>query len=133
MLAAPRSEPIAEPQELRLVDRREDGHHRRLDDLVLDGGDAERSQFAIGFRDIDPSRWQRPVRSPVNARMQISEVSVKVCCIVTPRHLIDADRRCLLQLEEGRPQSFDGDVVEERCELLLRVPEHGFTYAGLRL
>ena len=43
VLAAPRSEPIAEPQELRLVDWREDGYHRCLDNLVLDGGDAERS------------------------------------------------------------------------------------------
>ena len=89
-------EPIAEPQELRLVDRREDGHHRCLDNFVLDGSDAERSKFAICFGYVDPPRWQRPVRSPVNARMQISEVLVKVCSVLTPRQLIDANRRLLL-------------------------------------
>jgi len=30
----PGSEPVAKPQELRLVDRREDRHHRRLDYLM---------------------------------------------------------------------------------------------------
>jgi hypothetical protein len=33
------SEPVAMPKELRLVDWRQDCHHRRLDNLVLDGGD----------------------------------------------------------------------------------------------
>jgi hypothetical protein len=42
VLIALRSEPVAEPQELRLIDRRQDCHHRRLDDLVLQGSDAER-------------------------------------------------------------------------------------------
>src|ERR1700676_2456929 len=42
VLVAPGPEPIAEPQKLRLIDRRENGHHRPLDDLVLKGGDAER-------------------------------------------------------------------------------------------
>ena len=70
---------------------------RRMDDdLVLDGGNAERSKFAICFGYVDPPRWQRPVRSPVNTRMQISEVLLKVCSVVTPRHLIDADGSLLL-------------------------------------
>src|SRR3984957_17431088 len=47
VLAAPRSEPIAEPQKLRLVDRREDRNHRGLDDLVFQGSDAEWPLFTI--------------------------------------------------------------------------------------
>ena len=58
VLAAPGSEPIAEPQKLRLVDRREDRNHRCLDDLVLQGGDAERPLFAIRLRYVLPTRWQ---------------------------------------------------------------------------
>ena len=54
VLAAPGSEPIAEPQELRLLDRRKDRHHRRLDNLVLDCGDAERPSPAIGLRYVLP-------------------------------------------------------------------------------
>ena len=38
---APRSEPVAEPEKLRLVNRRQDYiHYRLLDDLVLQGSDA---------------------------------------------------------------------------------------------
>jgi hypothetical protein len=40
MLDAPRPEPVAEPQELRLVNRRQDRNHRRLDDLVFQSSDA---------------------------------------------------------------------------------------------
>jgi hypothetical protein len=35
VLTALRSEPVAEPQELHLVDRRQDRNHRRLDDLIF--------------------------------------------------------------------------------------------------
>ena len=43
VLAASGPEPIAEPQELRLIDRRQDRHQCGLDDLVLQCRDAERS------------------------------------------------------------------------------------------
>src|SRR5271155_962052 len=47
MLVALRSETVAESQELRLIDRRQDCHHRSLDDFVLHGGDAKRPLSAI--------------------------------------------------------------------------------------
>jgi hypothetical protein len=47
VLPAPGSEPVAEPQELRLVDRREDCDHRCLDDFIFQGSNAERPLFAI--------------------------------------------------------------------------------------
>lgn len=123
----------AQSKELRFVDRCQDHDHSRLDDLIRDGGDAERSEFPICFRDIDPSRWQRSIRSPVNARVQISEVSVKVCRVVTPRHLIHADSGFLLQAEESRAECFDGDMVQERRTFPFGVPFDHFAYASLRL
>jgi hypothetical protein len=39
----------------------------------------------------------------------------------------------LLQREECRAQAVEGDVVQERRQLLLGVPVDGFSYAGLRL
>jgi len=133
MLATPRPEPVAEPQELRLVDRREDRHHRCLDNLVLDGGDAERPLFAIRLWYVPPARRQCPVCAPMNSRVQISEVSVKVCRVVHPCHAIDTWSSALLQIEEGLPQDADRDVVQERCELLLLAPGDSSTYAILRL
>jgi hypothetical protein len=59
VLAAPGPEPVAKPQELRLVDRREDRHHRRLDYLILNACDAERPLLAAGW-------WSRPA-NPTSA------------------------------------------------------------------
>ena len=64
VLTASGSEPIAEPQKLRLIDRRENGHHRPLDDLVLKGGDAERPLSTIRLRYILPPRWVAPDTFP---------------------------------------------------------------------
>src|SRR5437870_43019 len=130
MLATPGPEPVAEPQELRLVDRREERHHRCLDDLVLDGG---RPLFAVRLRYVPPTRGQCPIGAPMDARVQISEVSVKVCRVALPCHAVDTWSGALLQFEEHSPQDVDRDVVQERCELLLLVPGDSSTYADPRL
>src|SRR6516164_8734197 len=43
MRAAPRPEPVREPEEVFLVDRVQQRGHRPLDDLVLDGGNRNRA------------------------------------------------------------------------------------------
>src|ERR1700730_15167099 len=55
MLVTLRSETVAEAQELRLIDRRQDCHHRCLDNLVLYGSDAERPLSAIRLRYVLPA------------------------------------------------------------------------------
>jgi site-specific DNA recombinase len=133
MLVALRSETVAEAQELRLIDRRQDCHHRSLDDFVLHGGDAKRSLSAICLWNILPQRRQRSIRPCVDASMQVQEVCLKVFCVFDPRHLVDTRRCGLLQSEEARPQDIDVDVMQERRQLVLSVPGDGFSYAGLRL
>src|SRR6516162_7318554 len=54
MLVTLRSETVAEAQELRLIDRRQDCYHRSLDNLVLYGSDAERPLSAIRLRYVLP-------------------------------------------------------------------------------
>ena len=55
MRPTPGPEPVAEPQELRLVNRRQDYlRHSLLDDFVLYGRDAERSCAAIRLRNVHP-------------------------------------------------------------------------------
>ena len=85
-LAWPSAEPVTEAQELRLIDRRQDCHHRRLDDLVLQGSDAERPLPAIRL----PTRWQRSIRSCLDARMEIREVLLEAFRVLGPCHLVDA-------------------------------------------
>src|SRR6267154_5540600 len=71
MLVALRSETVAEAQELRLIDRRQNCHHRSLDNLVLYGSDAERPLSAVRLRYVLPARRQRSIRSCVDASMQV--------------------------------------------------------------
>ena len=133
VLSVPGSEPVTKSQELRLVDRREDRHHRCLDDLVLQGSDAERPLSAIGLRNKLPPRRLRSIRSCVNARVQISEVSVKVCRVLFPGQTVDPRCGVLLQSEESPAQTVEADMVQECCQLLPFVPVNGFAYASLRL
>jgi len=133
MLVALRSEPVAEAQELRLIDRRQNCHHRSLDDLVLYGSDAERPLSAIRLRYVLPARRQRSIRPCVDASMQVQEVRLQATCVFGPRHLVDARRCGLLQTEEARSQNGDVDVMQKRRQLVLSVPDDGFSYAGLRL
>ena len=62
---SPGPEPVAEPQELRLVYRRQDGlRHRLLDYLVLDGRDAERSCAAVRLSGCSPAVMASPGTLP---------------------------------------------------------------------
>ena len=54
VLAAPRPEPVREPEEIFLVDRVQHHGDRPLDDLVFQGGDRQRSLPAVRLRDIPP-------------------------------------------------------------------------------
>ena len=93
MLATPGPEPVAEAQELRLIDRRQDDDHRRLDDLVLQRRDAERPLSAVRLRYVRPARRQRPVRAGVDAPVEIGEGSLEILRVLFPGHRIDPRRR----------------------------------------
>jgi putative ABC transport system substrate-binding protein len=133
VLIALRSEPVAESQELRLVNRRQDRNHRRLDDLIFQCSDAERPLSAICLWNISPARWQRSIRSRLDASVEVREVLLKAFRVFGPGQLVDARRGGLLQTKEACPQNIDGEVMQERRQLVLSVPVDGFSYAGLRL
>jgi hypothetical protein len=84
MLASPRTEPVAEAQELGLVNWRQDGDHGGLDDFVLQGGDAERPLPAMRLRDEPSPRGQRSIRSSVDPFVEVREVALEVLRIVGP-------------------------------------------------
>ena len=127
VLAAPGPESVAEAQELRLIDRRQDHDHRRLDNLVLDRGDAQRPLPAVRLRNVRPAGRQRPVRSGVDASMEIAKVLFATFLVHVPRHRIDARCRSPFQGEERGAEQVDGDVVQERCQLFLLVPGDRFS------
>jgi len=69
----------------------------------------------------------------MNPRVQISEVSVKVCLVGPPRHAIHPGGGIAFEREERLPQQVNIDMVEECGELLLLPQPCGFPYAIERL
>src|SRR5262249_45235426 len=61
MSVSSRTKPVRAVQEVRLKDRLEDQQSRRLNDTVLDRGNAQRSQPAVRLRDVDTFNRLRPV------------------------------------------------------------------------
>ncbi len=117
VLAASGSEPIAEAQELRLIDRRQDHDHRRLDDLILQGCDAERPLPAIRLRNVCPTRWQRPIRACVKPPMQVGEFALAAFLVGIPCHRVDPRCRAPLESEERGAEDVHADMVQERRQL----------------
>src|ERR1700704_5035706 len=84
VLAASGPESVAESQKLSLVDRRQNRHHRRLDDLILQCGDAERSQPAIRLQYVPTTRGQSPIRARMDA-FGNPEVRLEVSRVIFPQ------------------------------------------------
>jgi hypothetical protein len=101
MLAAPRPEPAAEAQELRLVDRREVDDHRCLDDLVLDRSDAERPPPDIRLRYVRPAGRERSIRLCVDTDVQVAKILFSPLFVHVPCHRVDVRGAPPLQREEG--------------------------------
>src|SRR5271165_2223393 len=103
VLSTLRPEPVAEPQELRLVDRRQDRRHRRLDNLVLQRGNAQRSTPPIRLRNIPSTGGLRSIPSPMHTCVKVLEVCLQAHLVLCPRQPVDAGRGGLFQTEEPRP------------------------------
>ena len=90
MLATPGSEPIAEPEEVLLVDAVQHRDGRSLDNLVLERRHRQWALLAVRLRYIRPAGRLRPVRPSMDPCVQIGEVSIKVCGIGPPRQTVYA-------------------------------------------
>src|SRR5260370_7719778 len=66
MLAAPRPEPIGETEKVLLVHGVQHLHHRPLDNLVLQRGDAERPLPPARLRYLPPPPSPHPLPPPLN-------------------------------------------------------------------
>src|SRR5208283_2621916 len=122
-----RPEPVAEPQELRLVDRRQARRHRRLDNFVLQRSNTQRPTPPIRLRNIPSTGGQRSICSHMHAYVKVLEVCLQALLVLRPCQPIDAWRGGLLQSEEPRSQNIDADMMQER------VPGYSLSYASLRM
>src|SRR5215470_4884416 len=95
---------IREPEEILLVYRVQHRDRRSLYDLIFESGDRERSLSAIRLRYVLAAARQRPIGSPLDPCVQISEVSFKVCFIGPPRQPVHTRRGVTLELIKHRPE-----------------------------
>ena len=117
MWTAPRSEPIGEAEEVRLIDAVQDQHEGTLDHLVLERGNPEWPLASVRLRDVDPPDRLRSVRPPLQARREVHEVILQLLPVGPPRFTIDSRCRVPLEAKVRLAQGLDAvDVVQERRE-----------------
>jgi hypothetical protein len=102
MRVPPRPEAVGEPEEVDLVDGAQHLGDGTLDNLVFQGGHAERALPAIGFGDPDASNRLWPVAPGVHPRAEALEVGSQAPLVV--RHRVDS-RTCLPLLPPERRSS----------------------------
>jgi site-specific DNA recombinase len=111
MLAASGPKPIREAQEVDLVDLVKYPHHNLLDDLVLQGRDAQRSLSSVGLRDEDATRRLRPVGTFVDPAIEIAEPIFEASFVLLPPDAVDSWGRFVFEREKAFLKSLDGHVV----------------------
>src|SRR5262249_34669945 len=85
-------EPIREAFEVHLINMVEDGHHRLLDNLVLQGGDAQRALSPVGLWDIDSSRGLCLIRSTMDSAVKVDYSAFQSGLVLLPTHAVYARR-----------------------------------------
>ena len=96
MRAASGSESIREPEEVFLVDRVEHRGCRPLDDLVFKGRNRERALTPVRLGNIYAPGRQCPIRSAVDACVQVLEPALEVSLVLVPRQPVHAGGGVLL-------------------------------------
>src|SRR5208282_2985658 len=116
VLPPPRPKPVREPEEVLLVDRVQNFDQRPLDDLVLQGGNPQWPLAAVGFWDVVAPRRLCPVRSAMNAPVQLGQSGFQPVAVCRPGDLIHPHRRIPLELVVSPTQQIDVEVVQQRGE-----------------
>jgi hypothetical protein len=116
MLTAPGPEPIGERHKVLFVNLVEDRHHGLLDDLILQGCDAQGALPSIGVRDVGSLGRLRSIRPPMDSAMQVCQLLIQARLVLLPRYPIHS--RCSIPLQgvAAVPQQTDSDMVEQRGE-----------------
>ncbi len=104
MLAALRPEAVREAQKVLLVDGIEHRHDCALENLVLHCGDAQRPLPPVRLGYVLAPAGLRPVRAPVDSRVQVLEIALQVRFVVLPRHPIHPRSRFTLEGVERQPK-----------------------------
>jgi len=89
MLTAPGSESVGEAHKVLFVNLVEDRHDCVLNDLILQGSDAQRTLPPSPFRYARSPGRLRSIRPPMDAAMQVRQLLIQVRPVLMPSHAID--------------------------------------------
>jgi hypothetical protein len=128
--APPGPGPIGKTEEVFLVDGVQHLGHSSLEDLVLQGGDAERALAPVGFGDVRPAGRLRPVRPGVHPAVQVLEVGLQVLAVGSPRQPVHSRGRFRADGPVGLAQAGDIDVVQQGREPCVLVPSCYFAHTA---
>ena len=122
MRRAPRPEPERKGQELLLVNRLQDHRHRPLEDLVLQGRNADRPGLRRRSRlgDVNPSDWWREVLAGLGPIQQRLEIVLQILLVIGRGLAVDPHRPILAGAAVGFVQPFDVHQIRQRREPHLR-------------
>src|SRR5215467_8931450 len=112
MRTATRPEPVRKALEVGLVNLVEDRHHSLLNNLVLQGCDAQRALPPISLRYVNSSRRSCPIRSTVYPAMKITKATFQPGFVLLPCHAIHSGRSLPLQREETVSKQIECHMVE---------------------
>ena len=119
----PGRNPYENPRKSSWSDRAQHRSRGPLDDLVLKGGDRDRALPTIRLGYVNPPRRSCPIRSPMDASIQILEIALKVLLVVPTCQPINPRCSILLEFKECLCEVINTDVMEARGEpLLLPLP-----------
>src|SRR5579862_4953702 len=117
MLAAPRTKPIRESEEVRFIDSVEHLNSGTLDQFVLQRGHAQWALPATILGDVHPTYWLGSVGAAFKPFGEVLEMLLQGLAVVPPRLPVDPRSRFLLQTEVSRPQGVQViDMVQQRGE-----------------
>ena len=116
MRAAPRPKPVRKAEEIHLVDGVKNRHQRMLNDLVLQGGNAQRPHASIRLGDVGPFGGLGTISPAMNSLMQVVQAAHQSILVVSPCHTVDARSSLPFEVKETVTEQFNGYVVEQSCE-----------------
>lgn len=125
MLTAPRPESIAEPQKQRLVDGFPYPHHRLLDDLVFQRGDADWALAAVGLGNPLAEDGLAPVAVGVQATAKVGQPLFQPFAVAGPIFAVHTHGRAAVEMPIRRPEQVRIDVMQQVVE-----PQEGIAFRG---
>src|SRR5208283_2406934 len=129
MTASPGPKPVAETQEVLLVDHFEHGLDGILDDFILQGGYAQRTLASVGLRDPCPLRGLCPVGSAMHSPVEVVNPILQVFPVCVPSHTVHAGGSKSFEFEIAVPEHFRGNMVQQGGKPHLLILLRCFSYA----